>query len=66
MTAVKILLLLSAAALSVIRFISSKYYAVIPEHTRRVLLFVSIGLALLCVITGAVWAVDEKKRTKKQ
>lgn len=65
MTAVKAVLLISAAALCIIRLVSSKYSSAIPESTQKLLFTLSLVLAGVCAAAGAVWIIYEKRSEKK-
>lgn len=65
MTAVKAVLLISAAALCIIRLVSTKYSSVIPENTQKLLFTLSLVLAGVCAAAGAVWIIYEKRSGKK-
>lgn len=59
--AVKSVLILSAAAVCVLRFVSFKYETVLPPEARRWMLPVSVICAALCALCAVLWVILEKK-----
>lgn len=60
-TAVKTALIVCAAAVCVLRFLSFQYEAVLSPAAKRVMLTVSVIGAAVCVLCAAVWVFLEKK-----
>lgn len=59
--AVKTALILCAAALCVLRFVSFRYEASLSPETRRAMLFAGVLCAAVCVVCAVVWVILEKK-----
>ena len=60
-TAVKSALLVCAAAVCVLRFISFRYRAALPPRADRALLLASAVCGALSLLLAAAWIVLEKK-----
>ena len=60
-TAVRSALILCAAAVCILRFVSFRYEASLPQGTRRALFAVCVICAAACVLCAVVWVILEKK-----
>lgn len=59
--AVKTALILCAAAVCVLRFISFKYEAALSPEARRATFAASVICAAVCVLCAVLWVILEKK-----
>ena len=60
-TVLKAPVILCAAAVCLLRFVSFKYEAALSPGLRRVFFFVSLAAAALCAAGAALWVITEKK-----
>lgn len=60
-TAVKAALIVCAAAVCILRFVSFKYEAALPPAARRAMLAAGVICAVLCLLCAAAWIILEKK-----
>ena len=60
-TALKALVILCAAAVCILRFVSFKYEAALSPGLRRAFFIVSLVAAALCAAGAALWVCIEKK-----
>ncbi len=63
-TVIKILVLISAAGLAVLRFISFKYEAAFSAQTLHLFFILSVVFAAVLVLAGAAWILIEKRAEK--
>ena len=59
--AVKSALILCAAAVCILRFVSFRYEDALSPEARRAALIVSVICAAICALCAAVWIIFEKK-----
>lgn len=64
LTVIKILVLLSAAAVAVLRLVSFKYEAALSPETLQLLFRLSIVFAAVLIVAGVVWIFLEKRLEK--
>lgn len=64
LTVIKILVLLSAAAVAVLRLVSFKYEAALSPGTLQLLFRLSIVFAAVLIVAGVVWILLEKRLEK--
>lgn len=64
LTALKAAVLLSAAVTLVLRIVCFRYGDTLAPEALRLLRTISIAAAAALLISGVLWAVLEKKRTK--
>lgn len=65
MILLKTLLLLSAAAVAILRFILFRYDSALDENTARILSLISFAAAAVCVITAGIWVLRIKREEKE-
>lgn len=63
-TVVKILVLISAAGLAVLRFVSFKYETAFSESELHMFFVISVVCAAVLILSGAVWVITVKKQEK--
>lgn len=61
---VKLLILLSAAGLAVLRFVSFKYEAALSADTLRLFFLLSLVSAGVLLVSGIVWVLLERRGEK--
>ena len=57
----KALVILCAAAVCVLRFVSFQYEAALSPGLRRAFFIISLAAAALCAAGAALWVITEKK-----
>lgn len=65
MVIVKFLLLLSAAGVAVLRFVSYKYDTTLSPETMHIMTVISIICAAVCLTCAAIWIIQVKIAEKK-
>ncbi len=60
-TAVKTALIVCAAALCALRFVSFRYEAALSPETRRAMLTAGVVCAAACAVFAVLWIILEKK-----